>query len=1011
MKKHLIILLIASCFSFAAAAQPTHAVNDEELQYRETKELIAKEQYALAYPLVKSLLAKYPENRVSDHTYLREDILYFEILCRLKFMQDVAADDAVSYINGTNNEPRTQMLAFHLAHYYFLKEDYTKAIQYFLDAGYDNISNEQAADAKFELAYSYFNLNQFGNAKPLFAEIIQLPDNKYFIPSQYYYGFISYNEGKYDDALKAFKFVETVDPYQGIVPYYISEIYYFQERKEEALRYGQAVLDKGGDIYYKGQLNLLIGQLHYEKEDYAKALPLLDEYVKNSDKVSKEVMYEWSYANYKQGNVSKAIDGFRQLSNEKDSMGQNSMYLLGDLYLKTGDKANARNAFQYSAFNSSNPTQQKVSRFNYAKLSYELGYQDIALAEMRKYIQDYPSSEYDEEAREILLNILSRTNNFREAMNIYKGFQNPTPAMQRVYPNILYGRAIELINDQQLAAADALLSDVVSNTYATNVKPYAHFWKGEIALRQQRYNDAVRHITQFLRSAVPGQGEANVNAAKYNLAYSHLYLENFQNAYDNFQQVAPSVSLNSSALQQDAYLRSGDAAYMLRNYSRANAVYDAFISNSMPQADYATFQKALIAGISNSNEKIRLLNRIAIQYPTSSLLQDANMEIAKTYIADEKFREAIPYLDKILASSTNSLKPAAYLASGLAHYNSGNNKAALESYEDLIEKYPNSVEAREALESSRDIFVASGRPEDFVALSKKAGYDVSLSEADSLAFAAASLKYNNNDCAGAIPSLTRYIESNSGGAYLLDAHFLRSDCYLKAKDFDNALKGFAFIANKGFSKYFEPAALEAARLNYFEFKNYSEAKKYFEMLRSNARSQEIELEVLRGLTRTYYQLKSYSQAGDAARELLAGKGLTTDDKSIANLVLGKYLQENGNLNGAIQSFKSVAAINRSGWGAEARYEIAASYFGLKNLAQAEKAANAVIKETGSYDFWVTSSYILLGDIFMEQKDFFNAKATYESVAQNAVIAELKAKASDKLALAKAAEKQQSKISN
>ncbi len=57
---------------------------------------------------------------------------------------------------------------------------------------------------------------------------------------------------------------------------------------------------------------------------------------------------------------------------------------------------------------------------------------------------------------------------------------------------------------------------------------------------------------------------------------------------------------------------------------------------------------------------------------------------------------------------------------------------------------------------------------------------------------------------------------------------------------------------------------------------------------------------------------------------------------------------------------------------------------------------AVIKETGSYDFWVTKSYILLGDIFMQQKDYFNAKATYESVAKNAAIPELKNEAQQKL---------------
>ncbi len=70
------------------------------------------------------------------------------------------------------------------------------------------------------------------------------------------------------------------------------------------------------------------------------------------------------------------------------------MYLLGDLYLQTGDKANARNAFQYGAFNSSNAKQQRVSLFNYAKLSYELGYEDVALKQMRTYLDQYPKSDY-----------------------------------------------------------------------------------------------------------------------------------------------------------------------------------------------------------------------------------------------------------------------------------------------------------------------------------------------------------------------------------------------------------------------------------------------------------------------------------------------------------------------------------------------------------------------------------------------------------------------------------------
>jgi predicted nucleic acid-binding protein len=91
--------------------------------------------------------------------------------------------------------------------------------------------------------------------------------------------------------------------------------------------------------------------------------------------------------------------------------------------------------------------------------------------------------------------------------------------------------------------------------------------------------------------------------------------------------------------------------------------------------------------------------------------------------------------------------------------------------------------------------------------------------------------------------------------------------------------------------------------------------------------------------------------------------------------------------------------------------LAAAYFNQGNLSVAEKYAMSVIKETGSYDNWVTKSYILLGDIFMKQKDYFNAKATYESVANNAAIEILKTEARQKLEAAKAEEKKSSKISN
>lgn len=1011
MFKNIFAFLFFTLTYNVAQAQATHTITDDEVAYKNIKEYIAKEQYAFAYTFVKDLKLKYTKDRQSDNAYILDDINYYNALCELKLLQDIGREDALEYINSVTNEPRKQIMAFHLAHYYFLKNNYSQAIIYFDEAGYQNLSNEQIADAKFEKAYAHFNLKQFTEAKPLFNEIHQVPTNKYYIPANYYYGFISYYDRQFAEALRSFKLVETFDEYKGVVPYYIAEIYYFQGKKDEVLRYGESVLARPVPIYYDKELRLLLGQIYFEKKQYAKALPLLENYVNNADKISKEILYELSFCYYSLGNNSKAIEGFKQLSSQKDSMGQNSMYLLGDLYLKNGELQNARTAFQYCAYNSSNALQQKVSRFNYAKLSFELGYEDVALTEIKNYLKAYPNSEYENEAKEMMIALLARTNNFTDALALYKQIDKPTLIMQKIYPTLLYGKAIAFFNDQLLANADNLFAEVIADANAGTKNAYAHFWRGEIAYRQQRYNDAINYLNVFVQANVPNVGDATTKMAKYNIGYCYFLKEEYKAAANNFEQVIATITPTATSLEHDAFLRTADAYYMQKDYVRAATLFTNAIAAASPQSDYAIYQKAIITGIKNSSEKIIMLNSIGKKYPSSSLLQDVNMEIALTYIADEKFAEALPYLNNILGSTAGGLKPRAYLKLGLANYNNKNNAEALKAYTQLIKTYPQSTEADEALDIVKSIYVDEGKPEDYLALMNQIGKPVSTAEADSISYYSAYNKYSLGNCTGAIISFNNYTLKFNNGTYILEANYYKADCYLKALDYNNALQGYTFVSAKGNSKFFEKATLEAARLNYFQLKNYEEATKYFELLKTNSVNQDNTLEALRGLVRCYYQTKQYSQAYIASKELLNKKGISVDDRSIAFLVLGKSQQLNADCVEALKSFKAVAAINRSAWGAEARYEIANCNFALSNYAAAEKAALVAIKETSAYDEWVTQSYILLGDIFMKQKDYFNAKATYESVVVNTTLPNLKIIAQQKLEAATAEEKLNSKISN
>ena len=88
----------------------------------------------------------------------------------------------------------------------------------------------------------------------------------------------------------------------------------------------------------------------------------------------------------------------------------------------------------------------------------------------------------------------------------------------------------------------------------------------------------------------------------------------------------------------------------------------------------------------------------------------------------------------------------------------------------------------------------------------------------------------------------------------------------------------------------------------------------------------------------------------------------------------KHYEVNGQYDLAIANFKTVVQLNKAALAAEARYEIANCWFELNKLSDAEKAAFEVINKSGSYDYWVTKAYMLLGDVYFKQKDYFNAKA-------------------------------------
>lgn len=1010
--KNLILLAFGLLGCGLAHAQQTRFYSDPQTKFKEAKAYYQNGQYGLAYPLLKELRQSVRETDVANSPITVQEINYYALACALMQDEGRAEQDAIDYIDLEKNTARVQMMNYHLGEYYFRHSDFKKAIDHYELSNIANLSNTEIATMKFHQGYSYFTLQRFAQAKPLFNAIRSNPEDPNYLAANYYYGFLAFRDKQYGEALASFKIVENVKEYAAVVPYYIAQIYYIQGKKEDALKYAETKIKAGGSQYYDLEMKQMVGHAYFERKEYKNALPYLEEYVRRSDKVRREDLYELSYSYYQANDLEKAIEGFRQLSGKEDSLSQSAMYLLGDAYLKTGQKANARNAFLFCASNSSDKKQQEVSRFQYAKLSYELGYQDEALNSLRNFLNTYPNSTYDTEAKDLLVAVLTNTNNYREALSLLEGMKNPTPNAKRLYPRILYGRATEYINDNQLYEADALLDKALKDPNNGAVLPLVNFWKGEIAYNMIKLDDAIRFYNAYISAGAPASGEANLNNARYNLGYCYMEKENFAVARTFFEPLAKNASLSSDELTQDAYLRAADCYFMERNFTKAKSMYDNVIRFSWPDEDYATYQSAIISGINSSKDKITLLNTLTRKFPQSPLVMDANMEVAKTYMSDERFSEAIPFLEKVIKNAENaSYKPEAHLRLATAYYNLNNNSAALDQYKLLVNQYPNAVEAQDAIENVRSIYVEEGRPDEYASFMRSAGKPISVSAEDSLTYAAAEAQLINGKTDAALNALNNYISRFPNGAYALDANFYRADIYHTRKEWQNALSGYEPVASRAPNKYAERALLAAARIYFFEIKDYAKAESYFAQLKNVASTQDNRLEAMRGLLRSQYQLGRWTDAVENAKELTAAKGSNNDDKALANMTIGKSQMENKQYDQAIASFKSVVAVNKAALAAEARYEIANSWLQLNRLNDAEKAALEVINKSGSYDFWVAKSYVIIGDVYFHQKDYFNAKATFQSIVDNILEPTIKAEAQAKLNQVIEEENRNSKLGN
>ncbi|MCK9613434.1 MAG: tetratricopeptide repeat protein [Bacteroidales bacterium] len=522
-KKIMFFLLCCAMITGNAAlyAQKTSFYQSPLITYRDAIELFNKEKFGAAQEKFKQLLGikYYP-------TEMRANAAYYNAICGLKLFNADAENLAMAFIKAYPENPKTNITYFQLADYYFKSKKYDEALKAYEKTNSEQLSAENLAEYKFKSGYCYFTQQDYDKAKKAFFDIID-KESKYYAPANYYFAHIAYTEKNYETALKSFRKLQADEAYSKIAPFYMIQIYYYQQKYDEVTALAPALLADSNNRRYP-EISRIAAEAYYQTERYSEAIPYLENYLqRNTTPMSLQDYYMAGFTYFKTGNYNQAIDNFKKISTaENDSLTQLTCYHLAECYLATEQKQFAINMFSAAYKMDFDKDVQENAMFSYAKLSYETGYNPYneSINVFNEYIDKYPNSSNLDEAYEYLSNIYLSTKNYNYALASLEKIKKRDLKLNTAYQKIAYLRGIELFNNSDFGQSIALFNKSLKYPVNQNLEIQSYFWSAEAYYRMEKYDSAL--INYQLLQSIPGAygNEAYLNSY-YGMGYS-----NFKNA-------------------------------------------------------------------------------------------------------------------------------------------------------------------------------------------------------------------------------------------------------------------------------------------------------------------------------------------------------------------------------------------------------------------------------------------------------------------------------------------------
>lgn len=868
-------------------------------------------------------------------------------------------------------------LRFTAASMLFDEKRYEEAARGFANIDGSKLPTAQRDEYNFKTGYAYFMTGDHHTANKYLQQVKQ---GVYLPHAQYYTAYMDYSGGNYAAAKRGFAKLTDDAQYRQLIPFYLLQIEFLEGNYGYVTANGDALLH-ASQGERAAEIARIIAESSFHEGDYGHTLAYLDSYCSNGGRMGREEFYLTGYSEYMCGQPARAVAALSRVVGPQDKLSQNAAYHAAAAYLELDDKRAAMQSFSIAAAGDFDAAIREDALFNYGKLQFELGggVFNEAINVLSRYVAEYPRSSRTAEAREYLASAYYNSKNYEAAYNAIKLIPDPDNDLRAALQKISYFRAIDYYNSGNRTAAYAMLEESLRNKFTPKYTALTNFWMGEILYSQGDYDGAAKLYKQYIALARPQEKEYAM--ALYNLGYAYFNQQNWTEARSWFGKFNAAYTVRDS-YRADALNRLGDMDFAQREFWKAIEKYDEAAKLNTPERYYAQFRRAVMLGhVDRQSRKIESLNEI-INAGAGDYVGEAMLELGRTYIAAERFKDAATTMKRFTDNYPNSDKYIAALSElGLIYQNLGDDRTALGYYKTVVEKAPRSREATDAMLAIQNIYVDSNDVDSYFKFAAQSGVETDLSAVaqDSLAWTAAERTYTVSTKPDTrLKALRSYLDRYPRGLYRANALYYMGELHQNDGRTEDAIKAYAELAQL-YQNEFTIRSLERLAVLYDKIKRHAEAAATYKQLSLTAVSPATVSKALDGYLAATAAAGNPDRTLAAADEVMATAGASADTKREARFIKAEVLAGRGRNTEAQAIYSELATETRTAVGAKSTLHVIEGLFAAGEYDKAQTMILDFASQNTPHRYELGKAFLILGDIYIKKGDNFQARATLQSI--------------------------------